>query len=84
MVTLEVFVEENCWSCSESRRIVEALAPQFLEVAIELVNLSPQNRPDDIFAVPTYKLNGKIVSLGNPYPQELRNKIQEALEATQA
>jgi hypothetical protein len=84
MVTLKVFVEEDCWSCSESRRIVEELAPQFPEVAIELINLSAQNRPHDIFAVPTYKLNGKIISLGNPYPQELRNRIQDALEAMRA
>jgi hypothetical protein len=81
MVTLKVFVEEDCWSCSESRRIVEELATQFPEVAIELVNLTPHNRPSDIFAVPTYKLNGKIISLGNPYLRDLRRKIQDALNA---
>ena len=84
MVTLKVFVEEDCWSCSESRRIIAEITPQFPEIVVELVNLTAQNRPDDIFAVPTYKLNGRIISLGNPYPQELRRKIQDALNGGHA
>ena len=80
MLTLKVFVEEDCWSCSESRRIVEELAPQFPQVAIELIDLTTHGRPDDVFAVPTYKLNDKIISLGNPYLQDLRRKIQDAID----
>jgi hypothetical protein len=79
MVTLEVFVEADCWSCVESRRIVEEIAPQFPQVAIELIDLSTQSRPIDVFAVPTYMLNGEIISLGNPYPKELQQKIEDAL-----
>ena len=81
MVTLKVYVEEDCWSCSESRRIVAEIAPQFPQVAIELIDLSSQRHPNDVFAVPTYMLNGKIISLGNPYPKELRQKLQDALNS---
>ena len=84
MVTLKVFVELDCWSCAESRRIVEELTPQFPQVAIELVDLTTQSRPADVFAVPTYKLNGKIIFLGNLYPRDLRRKIQEALNGRKA
>ncbi len=80
MVTLQVYIEDDCWSCAESRRIVEEIAPQFPEVAMELVNLSRHHRPDNVFAVPTYMLNGKIISLGNPYPNELRQKLLDALK----
>lgn len=79
MVTLKVFVETDCWSCDESRRIVEELSPQFPEVIIELVDLSGTKRPQDVYAVPTYVLDGKIISLGNPYTHELRKKLQDAL-----
>lgn len=82
MVTLKIFIEGDCWSCAESRRIVEEIAPQFPQVAMELVDLSTQQRPENIFAVPTYTLNGKVISLGNPYPRELRQKLQSALSDT--
>ncbi len=49
---------------------------------MELVDLSTQQRPENIFAVPTYTLNGKVISLGNPYPRELRQKLQSALSDT--
>ena len=81
MVTLKVFVEEDCWSCSESRRLIAEIAPQFPQVTMEVVDLSQGQRPRNIFAVPTYMLNDKIISLGNPYPTELRRKLLDALEA---
>jgi hypothetical protein len=81
MVTLKVFVEEDCWSCSESRRLIAEMAPQFPQVAMEVVDLSQQQWPPKIFAVPTYTLNGEVISLGNPYPTELRRKLQAALAA---
>ena len=79
MVTLKVYVEEDCWSCSESRRIVQEIALQFPQVAIELIDLSSQHHPDNVFAAPTYMLNGRIISLGNPYPKDLKQKLQDAL-----
>lgn len=79
MTTLRVFISEDCWSCCESRRIIGEIAPQFPQITIELVDLSAQKRPDEIFAVPTYVLDGKVISLGNPYLTELQKKLQDAL-----
>lgn len=80
MVTLKVFVEEDCWSCSESRRLIAEMAPQFPQVNMEVIDLSMAQRPQNIFAVPTYTLNGEIISLGNPYPTDLRRKLLAALD----
>ncbi len=46
---------------------------------MELVDLSSAQRPENVFAAPTYLLNGKVISLGNPYPNELRRKLEDAL-----
>jgi hypothetical protein len=35
--------------------------------------------PDPIVAVPTYVLDGQIVSLGNPYPDDLFARLREAV-----
>ncbi len=36
--------------------------------------------PDAVVAVPTYVLNGRVVWLGNPYPEELFARLHEAAE----
>ena len=80
MVKLLVYIREDCWSCAESHRIVAEIAPEFPQLAVELVDFDVPDRPQNIFAVPTYVLNGRIISLGNPYRDELRKEIATALE----
>lgn len=79
MVKLQVYVKEDCWTCAESRRIVAEIAPQFPQISVELVDMETPSRPQDVYAVPTYVLDGRIISLGNPYRDELRREIKEAL-----
>ena len=79
MLTLQVYVQDDCWSCAETRRIVAELRPQFPQVMVEVLNLSSGDLPEDIFAVPAYVLEGQLVYLGNPYLHDLREKLQVAL-----
>lgn len=80
MVTLEVYVKEECWSCAESRRIVAEVAHQFPGLGIKLIDINGSSRPQHIFAAPTYVLDGRIISLGNPYRDDLRRLLEQALE----
>ena len=80
MLKLEVYVSKDCWSCAESRRIVEDIAPLYPKVVVELLDVGSAERPETVFAVPTFVLDGQIISLGNPYRAELRKKIEKALE----
>ncbi len=79
MVKLQVYVSEDCWTCDESRRIVADIKPQFPQVAVEMLDVAVVEQPDDVFATPTYVLNGRIISLGNPHRADLRQKLQAAL-----
>lgn len=83
MVKLQVYIREDCWTCAESRRIVAEIAPQFPQLSVELVDMETPNRPPNVFAVPTYVLNGRIISLGNPYRDDLRQEIKNALSRSQ-
>jgi hypothetical protein len=83
MVKLQVYVKEDCWACDESRRIVSEIAPQFPEIAVELLDLEADDRPENVFAIPTYVLNGRVISLGNPYRDQLRQEIQNVLSGYQ-
>jgi hypothetical protein len=55
----------------------------FSGILIEIINLDDPGaiKPENVFAVPTYVLDGKIVSLGNPYRDQLVSKIRSQLLA---
>ena len=76
--TLHVYIADDCWSCRETYRIVADMRSQFPDVDIEMRDMS-QEKPEDVFAVPTYVLNGRVISLGNPTREELRQKLTNAL-----
>lgn len=66
---LEIYVAPDCFGCETARMLagtVRALNRPDLEV--RLLDLSDPDiiRPPAVFAVPTYVLDGKVISLGNP------------------
>jgi len=79
---LEVYVSSQCLNCDEAVRLAEEAAARYPSVVVRVVDLdlvgSPP--PDPVVAVPTYLLNGRVVSLGNPYPEELFARLHEAVE----
>lgn len=75
MDRLDVYVSEGCWSCQETRRIVAEMRDQFPHIEIALFESEPESWPELIFAVPTYVLNGRVISLGNPRRHELQRKL---------
>jgi hypothetical protein len=82
MAKLDVYVAEECWACEETRRIVADVAPQFPEVAIKLRDINNGNVPSRVFATPTYVLDDRVIYMGNPTREELKEKlalVQQAL-----
>jgi hypothetical protein len=64
---LEIYITDQCANCREAILIAEA-ARSIAGLAVTVVNLdAPEQRiPPQVFATPTYVLNGLVVSLGNP------------------
>ena len=82
---LEIYVAHECTNCEEALLIAErARGIAGLEVAVIDLDKPGQNVPQRVFAVPTYLLNGKVVSLGNPAREEflarLRTELQRQIE----
>jgi hypothetical protein len=72
MVKLDIFVVDDCWSCEESHRIAAEARLRFADaVEVTLHDLERDPRPPTVFAAPTYLLDGRVISLGNPRPEEL-------------
>ena len=79
MFTLQVYVQEGCWSCAESWRIAAEIGPQFPQVTVQIVNLAAGRLPTHVFAVPAYVLDDQLIYLGNPYVDDLHERLKAAL-----
>ena len=80
---LEVYVSSECPNCDEAIRLADQAAMRYPNVVVRLIDLDQLNGkppPDPVVAVPTYLLNGRVVSLGNPYPEDLFARLDEAVE----
>ncbi len=79
--TLRIYIAEHCPSCAEARRLAEEVRKRFAGVRLELIDLDKEEgrNPDDVFAVPTYVLNGRTISLGTPTPDQLFSRLAAAL-----
>ena len=69
MRILEIFVLPGCTGCLAASLIAARVRERALPcVEVRLVDLSEPGaaRPAAVFAVPTYLLNGRMLSLGNP------------------
>ncbi|MGD8807096.1 MAG: hypothetical protein PVH65_14665, partial [Chloroflexota bacterium] len=78
MAKLDVYISECCWTCDEARQIVADMRPLFPNVKMELRDIGDERRPRSVFATPTYVLNGRTISLGNPTREQLRQRLEDA------
>lgn len=82
-VRLQIVVSLDCTTCEESRSIALQMRELFPLLQVDLIELDGgRSVPDKVVATPTYLLDGAVVSLGNPRPEELIKKITE-LQAQQ-
>lgn len=76
---LKIFVTEHCSGCVEARRIAAEVAQNYPQLGVEVIDLNAPEVvvPETVFATPTYMLNNRIVSLGNPSPAEVARWARE-------
>ena len=81
-VALDVFVSDHCWQCAQARTLAQEMALQFPALAVTIVNLDQPDvsPPSVVFAVPTFLLDQKIISLGTPTPEDLGRHIAKAMK----
>jgi len=70
---LEVFVATGCETCDHARAVARRVAEEFHEVHVDVIDIDeqPERVPPSVFAVPSYLLNGAVISLGNPSWEQL-------------
>jgi hypothetical protein len=66
---LDIFVTPGCLRCDMALALADSIRARAIPaVEVRLIDLSAPGaeRPDAVFAVPTYLLDGQVISLGNP------------------
>ena len=81
----DIYVTNQSANCGEALLLAER-ARTIAGLKVTVVNLDQpgQSIPPRVVAVPTYLLNGKVASLGNPerdtFLAMLRSKLQQQIE----
>jgi hypothetical protein len=83
-MNLRIYIAEHCWGCKEAQAIATRIRQIFPALTVELIDLNRDEieKPEEIFAIPTYVLNGRVVSLGNPRPETLHELVEAELRAS--
>lgn len=81
---LDIYYDHACPTCDHALRIAYIVQEKMPDIIVTLIDLSDSNspRPDFVFAVPTYVLNDKTYSLGNPDEVELMDRLKTELDET--
>ncbi len=79
-VQLDVYVEAGCPSCKRAVKIAREADEAYPDMAVMIIDVAESDAPPaDVFAVPTFVLNGEVVSLGNPRRADLNRAIESLL-----
>ncbi|RLT45231.1 MAG: hypothetical protein DWI57_01170 [Chloroflexi bacterium] len=82
-ILVEIYVAENCAICDYAYEVADSIRAGFPAVDLRIINLSRSSEtiPDAVFATPTYLINGRLWSLGNPSVQDAQERLCLALES---
>ena len=80
-IHVEIYVAEHCLNCAYAYEVAGTIREEFPEVDLRVINLSQTTEliPEAVFATPTYLLNGRLWSLGNPSSEDIQARLSSAL-----
>ena len=79
--TLKIFITQDCPNCTETRLVIQRIRQGHPHLSIEIIDIADQQAivPEAIFATPTFMLNNRVVSLGNPNLGDVARWLKEAI-----
>lgn len=68
MTLVQIVVAPGCTGYNEARRLAAEVKQRFPLASVHLIDIlaNPSQQPAGVVAVPTYLIDGRIVSLGTP------------------
>lgn len=75
---LDIYIDDCCETCDHARQIAEQVRKRMPHVEVNLIELTSE-KPESVFAVPTYLLDGATLFLGNPSEADLLERLETKL-----
>ena len=74
VTSLAIYVSEHCPVCLYAREVADMIRAQYPSVVVDVIDVVESRGavPEVVFATPTYVLNGRVWSLGNPSQEMIR------------
>lgn len=75
---LEVFVAPGCETCLYAKELAARAVIEFPDVTVEVIDFDqhPERASESVFAVPSFVLEGTLLSLGNPTWERLAEALR--------
>lgn len=75
---LAIYVSAHCPVCEYAYEVAKIIRCNFTQVQVRLVDIHERQEiiPEAVFATPTYLLNGRLWSLGNPSLEKIYETFQ--------
>ncbi|MEZ4732520.1 MAG: hypothetical protein R3E79_35890 [Caldilineaceae bacterium] len=82
---LAIYVSKYCQTCLYAYEVAEQIRCDFPAVDVRLVDVHETEAaiPELVFATPTYLLDGRVWSLGNPSPEKVNKTFRNLKEQMQ-
>lgn len=76
-VQMAIYVAPHCSNCQYAYIVADQIRTEYPQVELRIVDLSvgDEEIPENVFATPTYLLDGRVWSLGNPSNQQVRETL---------
>ena len=76
-IAIDIYIAQHCSTCAYAYEVAAEIRRQFPHVQVRMIDMANPLEviPEAVFATPTYLLNGRVWSLGNPSSA----KVQETL-----
>ena len=81
MPIVKIFIAEDCPNCGEAREVASHIEQNYPWLAVVIIDIAQERAlvPDSVFATPTFMINNKIVSLGNPNLDDVAQWAENAI-----
>lgn len=72
-MVLKIYTMRHCLTCGTTRQVAAEISERCPWLVVELVHLDDPGAaaPPQVFSVPTYVLDGRVIAVGNPYVERL-------------
>ena len=76
-ITVEIFISEHCMICAYAEEVAAIIRRDFPTVKLHVIDIHKTTAPipERVFATPTYLLNGRVWSLGNPSLEQVAETL---------